>query len=158
MIEYSKHELEAMGKADEAFAEVRKVALEFARQLGFNYHRNVTTWSSNSYFNTSWRGKDNRWDEVHDLYHGDNDEACECAWEMEATWNAAIGPLYERYDKDLCGHTFANDWHEEAYYDRRLDEDFAAHERLRDEMGGIIERWYDSASEAAYKGYLSEVA
>lgn len=158
MIEYSKRELEAMDKADDAFAEVRKVADEFARQTALRYVRTVNCYFSTSTFVTRWPSADNRWCEVHGLYHGDNNEAYECAQEIEATWNAAIGHLYDRYDKDLCGHAFANDWHEEQYYDKRIDDDLAANERLRDKIGGIIERWYDTASETAYEDYLCEVA
>lgn len=158
MTGYTKRELEAMDKADEAFAEVRKVAEEFARQTGLRYVRTVNCYLSTSTFATRWPSADNRWAEVHDLYHGDNNEAWECAWELEARWNDAIRPLYELYDKHLCGKAFAETWNEEEYHDRRLDDCLRAHEKLRDEMGHVIERWYEPASELAYEQYLEEVA
>ena len=154
MADYTKRELEALGKADEAFAEVRKVAEEFARQTGMRYHRNVNSWTSNSYFNTDWRGRDNRWGEVHELYDGDNNEAWECSWELERKWNDAIKPLYERYDDHVCGKALAETWNEEEYHDHRIDECLNGHERLRDEMGRIVESWYECASEVAYEEYL----
>lgn len=154
---YTKIELEAMNAADEAFAEVRKVAEAFAKQTGMHYHRNVTCWTSGSYF-TPCDSSDKRWSEVHDLYDGDNNEAIECAWEIEREWNAAISDLRKRYDDHLWGLVLSETCNERDYYDRRSDEDLDEHERLRDRMGKIVEKWYDSACEWAYEAYIEEHA
>lgn len=158
MVGYTDNELKALEKADEAFAEVRKVALEFAKQTGTHYRRNVTDWTSGSYFNTDYDAHDKCWNEVHDLYHGDNSEACECAWAIEDAWNTRIVALRDRYDGHLCGLAMAETDNEYEYYDRRTDEDLDARSELRDEVGRIVENWYDSASECAYSEYLEEVA
>ena len=155
---YTENELKALEKADDAFNEVRKVALEFAKQTGTVYHRNVTCWTSGSYFYTAFDEHDKCWNEVHDLYHGDNGEAYECAWAIEAAWNDRIAALDKRYDEHICGLAMAETDNEYDYYDRRVNEGLDARTELRDEIGRIVEDWYESASECAYSEYMDGVA
>lgn len=158
MIGYTKNELMAMDAADKAFAEVRKVAEEFARQTGMRYHRNVTCWTSGSYFTPRLGDTDERWNEVHDLYDGWNNEAYECAWAIEDAWNGRVTALRERLDGHLAGYVMAETDNCADYYDRRIDEDYDEHEALRDEVGRIVEDWYDSAAECAWYECMEDVA
>jgi hypothetical protein len=141
MIGYTAQELKALDKADEAFAEIRKVADEFARQTNTVYSRTVNTWFSTSEFNNDWC-KPFCWNSVSNLYDGWCNEAYECANEIEGKWNTLVANLRHKVT-----YAFEHDYDVDVIY--------AAHHTLREEIGRIVECWYDSASEVAYEEYLA---
>ena len=154
---YTNIELQAQDYADEAFREVVKVAKEFARQTGRRYVRSSNCWFSTSSFPVNYEDKDcwgKQWNPVTSLYHGDNNEAWECALEVMDRWNYTVPALYEKYDLDVCTKSLADDDATYAYYDSQIDLDLDALDHIRDEIGKVVENWLDAAAEAAYDEFI----
>lgn len=141
MYGYTENELRALDAADEAFAEVRKVAKNFAKKINATYNRSVNSWTSTSTFYTplrdALRGNAMKTVEVHNLYDGWNECADNCAWEVQSHWNRMVRRLWLIEDYSLA-------------YDAR--------ERVLKEVGRIVERWYELAADCAYETYLDEHA
>jgi hypothetical protein len=158
-MQYSEIELKAQDYADEAFREVVKVAEEFARQTGRKYHRSSNCWFSTSSFPANYEDKDcwkKQWNTVSTLYNGDNNEAYECAWEIERRWNELVPALNDKYDSDVWDKILTDDDQLSDYYDRQADLDLDALDHIRDEIGKCVENWLDAATEAAYDEFIED--
>lgn len=157
MVGYTKVELEAFDAADEAFREVKKVAEAFAKQINCDYRRTVTDWCSYSAFSTPlFSGRRAKWAKVHNLYNGYNNEACECAWKIEEEWNKAISALIRRSNRYKAQRKVAETDREWDYYDSKISECLDAYDAILDNMGHLIESWYDCACDVAWEEYLAE--
>lgn len=157
---YTEIELAAMNAADEAFAEVRKVAERFAKEIDCDYRRNVTCWTSYSSFSTPlFDSRRTSWEPIeHFASDFDNSEAYECAIELVEKWNGAIVKLSKRRDVCFWAMDDATTSAEYEYWDRQCDLTYDARTHLLEELGEVVERWYDSACEFAYEQYLEEHA
>jgi hypothetical protein len=155
---YTEIELAAMNAADEAFAEVRKVAERFANKINCNYHRTVTDWTSYSSFDVPlFSSRHVSWEPVdHFCCDFGNAEAYECAVALVEKWNSAIVPLKEKRDTRIWARIDSETYNEYEYWDKQVDLVYDAQTYLLEELGKIVEDWYDSASECAYEAYLEE--
>ena len=156
MVGYTEKELKAMDKADEAFAEIKKVAEEFAKQTNTTYYRGGNEWCSWSSFNKPYIGALNCWNKVKLTYDGDCSDAYECMWQIETIWNRAIVKLSEMLDEYIDKKWSAETYEEEEWFDHKIDEVYEARREFLDLIAGIVEKWYDSACEFAYDEYMSE--
>jgi len=155
---YTDIELAAMDAADEAFAEVRKVAERFAKEINCDYHRTVTDWTSYSSFSTPLFDKRHvSWEPVdHFCCDFGNAEAYECAVALVEKWNSAIVPLKEKRDTCIWARIDSETDNEYEYWDKQVDLVYDARAFLLEELGKIVETWYDSACDCAYEAYLEE--
>lgn len=153
MFEYEKDKYELMAEAEgeKAFAEVIKVAEEFARQIDSQYHRRVTDWAVYSNFDSFWWSDGNWFDgEYHhvkfrkrvdiDVAPYEHSEAVECAWELEASWNESVDK-WDGIEEQIDGLLLSRmDCDAEALEDV-LDK---MHDKALDSMADVVERWLDS--------------
>lgn len=155
---YTDVELAAMDAANEAFAEVRKVAERFAKEINCDYRRNVTAWSSYSTFDVPlFDGRHVSWEPVeHFCCDFGLSEAYECAVQLVDKWNNAIVPLKDKYDTYFSELDDAESYGECEYWQNQIDIVYDARAYLLEELGKIVEDWYDSASDCAYESYLEE--
>lgn len=155
---YTEVELKAMDSADEAFAEVKKVAESFAKQIGHDYCRRVTCWSSYSTFVKPFL-KPAIWHRVSPekmTASVDNSEAIDCAWELADCWNSKIPGLYTKYIGYRRLASRAKYDENAEYYDNQASLCVDAYDKILEECGEIVERWIDSACDFAYESYLAE--
>lgn len=156
---YTDVELAALDAADEAFAEVMKVAERFAKEINCDYRRVSNSWTSYSSFDVPlFDSRKTSWKPIEHFASEFDGDAYECAVQLVEAWNETISTLGKARDAYYAAIDDPEAWYEGNHWIREIDLLYNDRDYLLNELGKIVETWYDSACDCAYEAYLEEHA